>query len=259
MRPSADISRYLKPDSPPSSKETRSAFSARMNPVGKEIPESRKFTMTLPSWRLDGKNVIVTGGTNGIGFAIAEQLIDLGARVLICSRTSETVSSAVARLNAQAEAARPGQFARAVGCACDVSTSEGRGVLVRAARAHFGLDGLDGLVNNVGTNVRLPIEECTDEMYRSMVRLARKIQQGRPAQLFHGSPFSLRTRFPRDGGNRRCPPTWTRASSSAATSRPCSRRPGARWSTWPPRRASGAPARAPPTRRLRRGKGRRGA
>lgn len=56
-----------------------------------------------------------------------------------------------------------------VGVACDVSTAEGREILVSAANEHFP-DSVDVLVNNVGTNVRAKVEDVKDEDYARMFR-----------------------------------------------------------------------------------------
>lgn len=52
---------------------------------------------------LSGKNIIVTGGSKGIGFAIANKLISEGAHVLITGRNSEELKNASKQLGPQAE------------------------------------------------------------------------------------------------------------------------------------------------------------
>lgn len=112
-------------------------------------------------WRLDGKSALVTGGSKGIGFACAREMLGLGARVLLCARSKDAVQAAVDKLSK----AGSGEV---YGCVCDVSTKEGRRTLVEAVHDRFG-GKLDCLVNNVGTNKRAPLIEVTDEDYTRMV------------------------------------------------------------------------------------------
>ncbi|MDF1748780.1 MAG: SDR family NAD(P)-dependent oxidoreductase, partial [Alphaproteobacteria bacterium] len=69
---------------------------------------------------LSGKTALVTGSTEGIGFAIAKGLSEAGATVVVNGRTKEKVDAAVTKL---------GRSAR--GRAIDLSTSDGITVLVR--------------------------------------------------------------------------------------------------------------------------------
>ena len=62
---------------------------------------------------LSGKGAVVTGGARGIGFAIAQELISQGAKVVICSRTESEVQNTLKILN------KKSQFA--FGIVCDVS------------------------------------------------------------------------------------------------------------------------------------------
>jgi Tropinone reductase 1 len=97
-------------------------------------------------WSLEGRVALVTGGSSGIGLAVAEEFVRLGASVLLVARDGARLELQVARL-------RDGG-ARARGIAADLSTAEGR------ARVMLELEesgaGLDVLVNNVGVNVRKP-------------------------------------------------------------------------------------------------------
>ncbi|KHO24767.1 SDR family NAD(P)-dependent oxidoreductase [Mycolicibacterium setense] len=100
---------------------------------------------------LSGKTALVTGSTQGIGLAIAEQLARSGARVAVNGRTTERVDEAVAKL---------GEF-DILGAAADVSTEEGTADLLRQ------LPTVDILVNNLGIFGAVPPLEITDEQWRT--------------------------------------------------------------------------------------------
>ena len=103
----------------------------------------------------------------GIGFACAQQLLELGASVVICSRTEQSVNDAVNQLKVHCNNGMENQ--NVYGCVCDISTSEGRLILKNYVEKE--LDGqLDCLINNVGTNKRAPIEESTEEEYEIMIK-----------------------------------------------------------------------------------------
>jgi uncharacterized oxidoreductase len=101
---------------------------------------------------LNGKRVLVTGGSSGIGLAIAKALLAKGAKVAISGRRSALVSSALAELR--------GAGGEAAGVVADVGTAEGRTETLR--RALDALGGLDILVNNAG-GVRAGRLEVTTE------------------------------------------------------------------------------------------------
>jgi len=59
----------------------------------------------MGSARFEGKVALVTGGNSGIGLAVAQGLVDEGARVVIVGRNAETVAASAARLGAAAHGA----------------------------------------------------------------------------------------------------------------------------------------------------------
>ena len=88
---------------------------------------------------LRGRRAIVTGGTRGIGRAIAEYLVAEGADVAICARTDDDVAAAVAALGTRG--------ARVVGRAVDVRNHQELAAWISDVAAEFG--GLDILIPNV--------------------------------------------------------------------------------------------------------------
>jgi len=88
---------------------------------------------------LEGKTAIVTGGSRGIGFTIAEKLVSLGANVVICSRTEKELNDAVELLKTKGKIS--GQVA-------DVSSFTDCQRLVEFAYSLTGR--IDILVNNAG-------------------------------------------------------------------------------------------------------------
>jgi short-subunit dehydrogenase len=101
---------------------------------------------------LHGKRVLVTGGSSGIGFAIATAMLAKGAKVAITGRRAAVVSSAVEKLRKNGGTVS--------GIAADIGTAQGRTQTLRDTLEALG--GLDILVNNAGS-VRAGRLEVTTE------------------------------------------------------------------------------------------------
>src|SRR5438445_13858719 len=102
--------------------------------------------------RLDGKAALITGGTTGLGFAMAERFLGEGARVVITGRDTELGDEAASRLSANG----PAWFIRAD--AADEGEVEGS-----VAFAVDRMDGLDVLVNNAGIGVAAGLIDTPSE------------------------------------------------------------------------------------------------
>jgi 3-oxoacyl-[acyl-carrier protein] reductase len=99
---------------------------------------------------LGGRRAIVTGGSKGLGFAIAQELVAEGAHVAICSRNEEEVRAAADQLGGNVYAQR-----------ADVTDPEQiRDFVAHAAEA---LGGVDALVNNAGRAHPGTFASLTDE------------------------------------------------------------------------------------------------
>jgi len=109
---------------------------------------------------LSGKIAIVTGGTRGIGRAVAERLLREGAWVAICGRTQESVGRAVAGMK---------PLGRLFGHPADVSDPGQVQRLFLAVDAEFG--GLDILVNNAGEGVFRKVADMTPEEWHRNIDL----------------------------------------------------------------------------------------
>ena len=111
---------------------------------------------------LHGKHAVVTGGTRGIGRAIADHLLRAGAAVTICSRMRDSVDRAATEL-------RQSTGGDVSGIATDVSNEDQVARFFEAVGSRFG--GLDILVNNAGAGVFRGIQDLTIEDWRSMLDL----------------------------------------------------------------------------------------
>ncbi len=131
---------------------------------------------------LDGRAALITGGSKGLGLAMARAFAEAGGHVAIVARGEE----ALARAEAELRAAAP--QAKVAAIAADIATAEG---CERAfAAAERALGGVDILVNNAGTSQRGPFLEVSDALWQSdldlklfaAIRLARLCWPGMEAR-----------------------------------------------------------------------------
>lgn len=105
---------------------------------------------------LKGKIALVTGGTRGIGCAIAERLLQAGAGVFICARDGSQIGKAVESLSAHGDVK---------GAVCDVRRESDVSEVLDECERVFG--GLDILVNNAGIGINgKTVEEMAPDEFR---------------------------------------------------------------------------------------------
>ena len=107
---------------------------------------------------LAGRRAVVTGGTRGIGRAVAERLGGAGASVLIAARTEPGVREAVEALRSQGLEAH--------GSPCDAT--DPASVEALAHEAERALGGVDILVNNAGRSSSAPLHRLEPEEWRDL-------------------------------------------------------------------------------------------
>jgi 3-oxoacyl-[acyl-carrier protein] reductase len=109
---------------------------------------------------VDRNVAVVTGGTKGIGLAIARALIKDEANVVISSRHEDEIAAAVADLNEL-------RGGRAAGFVCDVRDETQVKSLFAKTVETFG--GVDLLVNNAGIGIFEPVASTSGEDFRAVI------------------------------------------------------------------------------------------
>ncbi|MFQ6059348.1 MAG: SDR family NAD(P)-dependent oxidoreductase [Anaerolineae bacterium] len=108
--------------------------------------------MALPMFDLSGKVAVVTGGSQGIGLAMAEALADAGAAIVVVNRRAERGREAAARIAERG--------VRAIAVPADVSVQGDVEAMVERVLDEFGQ--IDILVNNAGIIVRKSALDTTE-------------------------------------------------------------------------------------------------
>jgi citronellol/citronellal dehydrogenase len=107
-----------------------------------------------------GEVAIVTGGGTGIGFAVARELSDLGARVAICGRRAEPLEAAAAQLRARGATVHAAQ--------ADIREPDSVAAFVDGTLTALGK--VDILVNNAGGQFPVQAEHLSPKGFEAVVR-----------------------------------------------------------------------------------------
>jgi len=115
-----------------------------------------------PRFDLSGRVALVTGGSKGLGLAMARGFAEHGADVMICSRHEEELKEAAAKI-------REGLPVRVEYLAVDMTDRAAVENLARVALERFGK--VDILVNNAGSNTPQPIDQIQDADWDRLIEL----------------------------------------------------------------------------------------
>jgi len=107
----------------------------------------------------EGKRVLVTGGSRGIGRATVEAFREAGARVAVNGRTADSTAEGIAAMNDDGLIAAPGDLGTVAGCEAVVGA------------ALDALGGLDVLVNSAGVAEARSIETCDEAFWDKVMNI----------------------------------------------------------------------------------------
>ncbi len=118
----------------------------------KSLPGIKQFDMT-------GHVAVVTGGSKGLGAAMAAGLASAGASVVLVSRSLSEAEAAASEIS-------DGFGTAAIGIACDVTIPSEVEAMVSQVIADFGK--IDVLINSAGINIRGSVDELTYDQFRQV-------------------------------------------------------------------------------------------
>ncbi len=111
---------------------------------------------------LQGKTALITGGTKGIGYGIAEALLQQGVNVAVTSRTQEAANAAATRLNSKGNDA-----AVAIGIAADVRSLESQTAAANTVLKEFGT--IDIVIANAGLGHFGSVEDLSETQWKETI------------------------------------------------------------------------------------------
>jgi NAD(P)-dependent dehydrogenase (short-subunit alcohol dehydrogenase family) len=110
--------------------------------------------------KLVGRSAVVTGGSRGIGLAIARKLSDAGVNVFICARDETTLTQTINEL-------RQKRTTEVYGAQCDVRDAKSVRLMFSEVEQRFGR--LDILVNNAGIGSKSYVEQMSEEEWNATI------------------------------------------------------------------------------------------
>jgi len=114
----------------------------------------------MPGNSIGNRVAVITGGTRGIGRAVAQRLLEEGARVAICGTRQKSVDDALRILSAKGDV---------FGMVADVSKLDDVRSFVRGVKQRFG--GIHILINNAGAGIFRSVADLAPEEWERMISL----------------------------------------------------------------------------------------
>lgn len=151
--------------------------------------------------QLDGRIVLITGASSGIGLATAHAVARRGATVLMVARTADELEAAAAQVRAESGAAQA--------YTCDITDEKSVELLVKQVLADY--DHVDYVVNNAGRSIRRAVVNSTDRMHdfertmavnyfgavRLILALLPSMRERRFGHFVNISSIAVQTKVPR--------------------------------------------------------------
>ena len=120
-----------------------------------QLPGIKQFDLT-------GRVAIITGGSKGLGLAMAAGLASAGANIIVVNRNQEEGIQAAKKLIAD-------YGTKAISFCADITSKEKTEAMAKEAMKAFGR--IDILINSAGINIRGPIDEVTPEDFAKVMEV----------------------------------------------------------------------------------------
>ncbi|HFL2713455.1 TPA: SDR family oxidoreductase [Legionella pneumophila] len=116
--------------------------------------------MKQSRWNLEGKKALVTGGTRGIGRAIVEEFLKLGAEIVVVSKNKDNLDGAIKNWSSEGFCVN--------GIVADLNQDESYFHVINSITQKWGA--LDILINNVGINIRKPAQDYLSHEFEEIMQ-----------------------------------------------------------------------------------------
>lgn len=114
----------------------------------------------IKQFDLSGKSALITGGSKGLGFAMAAGLASAGAHVMLVNRNKDEGQQAAGKIAST-------YGVRAISFSADITNEENTATMAKEAMREFGR--IDILINSAGINIRGPIDSLTHEDFTKVM------------------------------------------------------------------------------------------